>query len=69
MEMMALIIAVLLVLVLGVWVFYLKRQIADLTDQVAVLEAEREKRHGGARAQPANAAEARKAGIQTYELE
>jgi hypothetical protein len=69
MEMTALIIAVLLVVVLGAWVLYLKRQIADLTDQVAVLEAEREKRHGGARAQPAGAADSRKAGIHTYELE
>lgn len=69
METTALIIALLLVVVLGGWVVYLKRQIAELTDQVAVLEAEREKRSGGARAKPADSTEARKAGIQTYEIE
>lgn len=69
METTALVIALLLVVVLGGWVLYLKKQISQLTDQVAVLEAEREKRSGGARAKPTESPESRKAGIQMYEIE
>lgn len=63
-----LIIALALVALFAVWVFLLKRQIAELTDRVAIMEAEREKKRGGQKS-AVDTPEARKAGIQTYELE
>lgn len=63
-----LIIALVLVALFAVWVFLLKRQIAELTDRVAIMEAEREKKRGGQKS-VVDKPEARKAGIQTYELE
>lgn len=65
---MELLIALAIVAILGTWVFVLKRKIAELTDQVAVLEAEREKKSVGSK-KVGGLGTGGKPGIQTFEIE
>lgn len=62
-------IAIGLVLVMGGWIVVLKRQVADLTDQVAILEANQGIRKAKDIVAEEEKAQQRKPGIQMYTIE
>ena len=64
---MELAIALGLVFLLGGWVCFLKKQVSDLADRVAIMESERESR--GARGKRGEAGEEKAAGIATFTIE
>lgn len=62
-------IAIGLVLVMGGWIFVLKRQVADLVDQVAILEANQGIRKAKDIVAEEEKGQQRKPGIQMYTIE
>jgi len=73
MEYLALFLSISVVLILGAWIWVLKRRIGTLADQVAVLEVTQSSQNTGKKKvldlDSNNTEEDNKPGIQTYTLE